>query len=55
MIFVSRVFVWVREPAGVAVVEIAKIAPSVGAENRICRGTDGSTINGPNYLTYKIL
>lgn len=35
--------------------EIAKIAPSVGAENRICRGTDGSTINGPNYLTYKIL
>ena len=35
--------------------EIAKIAPSVGAENRITRGTDGLTINGPNYLTYKIL
>ena len=24
-------------------------------ENRITRGTDGSTINGPDYLTYKIL
>ena len=55
MIFVSRVFVWVCEPAGVAVADRQDRSQALARKIRITRGTDGSTINGPNYLTYKIL
>ena len=55
MIFVSRVFVWVCEPAGVAVADRQDRSQALARKIRITRGTDGSTINGPDYLTYKIL